>query len=135
MPKHETLDASIRKERDRLQKARDRLMQKKKTVDQELDSIEGELAAIKAYENAKGGKPTRALKRAVRPRRGRRGEKRQAVLDLFKQHPEGLSRGELLNLMGVKGNKSGEQSVSNALSALTKQSQLGRREGKYVPAT
>jgi hypothetical protein len=114
-------------------------MQKKKTVDQELDSIEDELAAIEAYDKAKGGQPKRAFKRApkraVGRRRARRGEKRQAVLDLVKQHPEGLSRGELLNLMGVKGDKAGEQSVSNALSALTKQQQLSRREGKYVPAT
>jgi hypothetical protein len=36
--------------------------------------------------------------------------------------------------MGVKGNKSGEQSISNALMALTKQNQLDRREGRYVPA-
>jgi hypothetical protein len=36
--------------------------------------------------------------------------------------------------MGVKGDKSGEQSVSNALSALTKQNQLGKKDGKYVPA-
>jgi len=56
------------------------------------------------------------------------------VVDLIKQHPGGLSRGEILNLMGLKGDKSGEQSVSNALLALTKQNQLGRREGKYVPA-
>jgi hypothetical protein len=44
------------------------------------------------------------------------------------------SSSKILNLMGVKGNKAGEQSVSNALMALTKQDQLGRREGKYVPA-
>ena len=51
---------------------------------------------------------------------------------MLRQRPDGLTRGELLILMGVKGNKSGEQSVSNALSALTKHDQLGRREGKYV---
>jgi hypothetical protein len=45
-----------------------------------------------------------------------------------------LSRGEILNLIGAKGDKSGEQSVSNALSALIKQNQLGKKEGKYVPA-
>jgi hypothetical protein len=36
--------------------------------------------------------------------------------------------------MGVKGDKSGEQSVSNALTELMKQNQLGRKNGKYVPA-
>jgi Fe2+ or Zn2+ uptake regulation protein len=74
----------------------------------------------------------RAAKRGAP--RARRGAKRQAVLGVVQQHPDGLTRGEILNLMGVKGNKSGEQSVSNALMALTKQNQLDRREGKYVPA-
>jgi Fe2+ or Zn2+ uptake regulation protein len=66
--------------------------------------------------------------------RSGRGEKRRAILELVNQHPDGLSRGEILNVMGVKGDKSGEQSVSNALSALTKQSELGKKDGKYVPA-
>jgi len=47
----------------------------------------------------------------------------------------GLTRGQLLEKMGVKGNKSGEMSVSNALTALTKSKQLRRAEGrKYVAA-
>jgi hypothetical protein len=36
--------------------------------------------------------------------------------------------------MGVKGNRSAEQSVSNALSALKKSEKVDSREGKYVPA-
>jgi hypothetical protein len=36
--------------------------------------------------------------------------------------------------MGVKGNRSAEQSVSNALSALKKSDKVNSREGKYVPA-
>ena len=55
-----------------------------------------------------------------------------AVLDIIRNHPEGLARGELLSLMGVKGNRSGEQSVSNALTALTKKNELARREGMYL---
>jgi transposase len=58
----------------------------------------------------------------------------RALLGVVQQHPDGVTRGEILTLMGVKGDKSGEQSVSNALMALTKQNQLDRREGKYVPA-
>jgi hypothetical protein len=34
--------------------------------------------------------------------------------------------------MGVKGKRSAEQSVSNALSALKKAGQLDSRDGKYV---
>jgi hypothetical protein len=62
------------------------------------------------------------------------GRHRQRGPNPKRPHPNGLSRGEILNLIGVKGDKSGEQSVSNALSALTKQNQLGRKDKKYVPA-
>lgn len=141
MRKQDTFGAFIKQERARLQKARDKALQKKAEIDRELEELESEITAITAYEQAKGGKPARAEKAAAKRagkrtggQRARRGEKRQAVLDVVKQHPDGLTRGEILKLMGVKGDKSGEQSVSNALSALSKQNQLGRREGKYIVA-
>jgi hypothetical protein len=34
--------------------------------------------------------------------------------------------------MAIKGDKTAEKSVSNALTALTKSNQVSRREGKYV---
>ena len=43
--------------------------------------------------------------------------------------------GELLEKMGLKGDKAGEMSVSDALIALTKNNQLMRRDGKYHAAT
>ena len=47
----------------------------------------------------------------------------------------GLTRGEILEKMGLKGNKSREMSVSNALTALTKSRQVRRNEKrKYVAA-
>jgi hypothetical protein len=134
MPKAETFEAFMKRERARLQKARDKAVRRKSEIDQELEALQRELTAINAYEKAKGGKSERAPKRGPRGARGRWGEKRQAILDLVKQHPEGLARGEILNLLGVKGDKSGEQSVSNALSALTKQNQLRRSEGRYIVA-
>jgi hypothetical protein len=36
--------------------------------------------------------------------------------------------------MGLKGNKAGEMSVSNALTALTKANQVTRRDRKYAAA-
>jgi hypothetical protein len=36
--------------------------------------------------------------------------------------------------MGLKGNKSGEMSVSNAVTALTKANQVTRRNGRYAAA-
>jgi len=46
----------------------------------------------------------------------------------------GLTRGEILEKMGLKGNKTGEMSVSNALTALTKANQVRRDGGKYHAA-
>jgi O6-methylguanine-DNA--protein-cysteine methyltransferase len=126
MPKAETFQAFMKRKRTRLQKARDKAAHKKAEVSRELEALERELTAIEAYDKATGGKAKPVAKRP----RSRTGEKRQAVLEIVSQHPDGLSRGEILNLIGVKG----EQSVSNALSALTKQNQLGKKDGKYVPA-
>jgi hypothetical protein len=46
--------------------------------------------------------------------------------------PEIFDRGR--ERMGLKGDKSGEMSVSNALTALTKANQVARRDGRYVAA-
>lgn len=148
MARQATFSTFIKKERARLDKARKDALASKAAVDKEIASIERELTALDAYQQAKGapgqrapgkrapgkrGPGKRAPAKAAR-RSGRRGEKRQAVLDLVTQNPDGLSRGEILVQMGVKGNRSAEQSVSNALSALKKSDKVGSREGKYVPA-
>jgi hypothetical protein len=138
-----TFASFIKKERARLDKARKGALAKKAAVDKEIDAIERELTAVDAYQQAKGiparrapGKRGPAKRGPAKARRttGRRGEKRQAVLDLIQKSPVGLSRGEILVQMGVKGNRSAEQSVSNALSALKKSDKVNSREGKYVPA-
>jgi DNA-binding transcriptional ArsR family regulator len=66
-------------------------------------------------------------------RRAPRGEKRRSVLDLI-QKSNGLTRGEILSNLGVKGDKSAEQSVSNALTALKKQNLVVSKDRKYVAA-
>lgn len=139
MARQATFATFIKKERARLDKARKEALANKAAVDKEVASLEMELSALDAYQQAKGAPVRRAsTKRASgkAPRRpgGRRGEKRQAVLDLIQKNPVGLSRGEILSQMGVKGNRSAEQSVSNALSALKKSAKVNSREGKYVPA-
>ena len=55
-------------------------------------------------------------------------------MQVIKDNPSGLNRGEILERMGLKGDKSGEMSVSNALTALTKANQVTRRDGRYVAA-
>jgi len=98
-----------------------------------LTAITREFEAIEAYEAAKKGKPAAARQGAGRGSRARSGSKRDQLLQLIKDG-HGLTRGEILEKMGLKGNKSGEMSVSNALTALTKGDQVARRDGKYVAA-
>jgi hypothetical protein len=138
MARQATFATFIKNERARLDKARKDAVANRAAIDKDLASIERELAALDAYRQAKGDKairaPKQAPKRAVRRASGRRGAKRQAVLDCIQQHPDGLSRGEILATMGVKGNRSAEQSVSNALSALKKSARVNSRQGKYFSA-
>jgi hypothetical protein len=67
-------------------------------------------------------------------RRGRRGSRREELLNLIRDG-NGLSRGDILERMGLKGDKSGEMSVSNALTALAKRNHVRREGGKYYPGS
>lgn len=86
-------------------------------------------------EAAKSGRSLPAPSGSARRRgtQARRGSKREALLDLIRQ-ANGITRGEILEKMGLKGDRAGEMSVSNALTALTKSNQI-RREGRnYLAA-
>lgn len=62
---------------------------------------------------------------------GRRtGSRRDSLLALIRENSGGLSRGEILEKMGLKGNNTGEMSFSNALTALTKTGQVNRDGGQ-----
>ena len=128
----------IRKERQILNREREQLQKR-------LAELEREVAAIDAYETATAKSasnqkarsrraPARKTKRNQPNAGTRRGGKRDALLQVLRENPEGLRRGEILVRLGVKGNKSGEMSVSNALATLTKTHQLARQDGKYLPA-
>src|SRR5437763_3601607 len=134
---------------DAIQQEREHLNRERTDLQKRLAEIEREIEAIEAYEATKAGKakpraPTKARARRTRaatPAQNKRrkaqtprGSKREALLKVVRDNPTGLRRGEILTRMGVKGNKSGEMSISNALTALTKKHQLARKEGKYVPA-
>ncbi len=54
------------------------------------------------------------------------------MLQVIGGEPNGLSRGQIFERMAIKGDKTAEKSVSNALTVLTKNNQVSRREGKYV---
>ncbi|HUC10849.1 MAG TPA: hypothetical protein VL985_10560 [Stellaceae bacterium] len=138
----------MERERERLNRERDQLMDQQKDLENKLDAINRELAAIDAYEAAKTGRvatPARqprstsqsgqsamqALATVAR-RRPQAGSRRETLLQVIGENPSGLSRGEIFERLGLKGDKSAEKSVSNALTALTKNSQVFRREGKYI---
>ena len=110
-------------------------------IEKKLAEIDRELAALDAYETAKRppkavlAKPPKATRRARIKRAGNRGSKRVSrrdeILKVVADHPEGLTRGQLLEELGLKGIKAGESSVSNALTGLTKGQQVLRKDGKY----
>jgi hypothetical protein len=132
----------IEQERARLTKAKDAVIAKKRSCDAEIATIDRELAAISAYERAKTDRaPSTGTRRSgIRTDRApstgtRRSGIRQDVLNAIKSHPEGISRADLLEAMGVKGEKSGEKSVSNALSALKKNMSIDSVDGKYKVTT
>jgi hypothetical protein len=125
----------IQQERERLDRERQDILRQHQELENKLAEIDRELEAIKAYEAAKTGKTTTSSRRQGRGGRGRsqapRGSRRDALLQTIRENPNGLKRGEILERMGLKGDKAGEMSVSNALTALTKANQVSRHEGRY----
>jgi len=123
----------IQQERERLDRERQDVLRQHEELENRLAEIDRELEAIEAYEAAKSGKIN--SRRQGRSGRGRsqapRGRRREALLQLMRENPNGLRRGEILERMGLKGDKAGEMSVSNALTALTKGNQVSRHEGRY----
>src|SRR5712692_9070646 len=127
----QTFETFIASERERLNKEREAILNQQHELEQKLAAINNEMRAIDAYEAAKSGKATPARQTGTRRApRARSGSKREQLLQVIKDGG-GLTRGEILEKMGLKGDKSGEMSVSNALTALTKGNQVARHEGKY----
>lgn len=125
----------MREERERLDQERQAIFNQQQELENKLAAINREMDAISAYESAKTGKQAAPARQARGGRtRARRGSKREQLLDLIRQHPDGLARKDILEKMGLKGDKSGEMSVSNALTALTKTNQVSRNEGRYRSA-
>jgi hypothetical protein len=130
----ETFEGFVARERERLNRERDAVFSEQQELEQKLAVINRELSAIDAYEAAKSGKAPASLPRTRAPRAGsgaRRGSRRGELINLIRQHPEGLARKDILERMGLKGDKAGEMSVSNALTALVKAAQVVRVDGRY----
>ena len=126
----------VQQERERLHRQREEVFNQQQELENKLTALNREFEAIDAYEAAKTGKAVRSARqsRGARVQRARRGSRREALLEVIRGNPDGLKRGEILERMGLKGDKAGEMSVSNALTVLTKSGQVSRHEGKYVAA-
>jgi hypothetical protein len=120
----------IDRERERLSRERQEISNQRRELDNRLAEIDREFQALEAYQAAKTGRPSG--RRTQMQRRARRGSRREELLSLIRQE-NGLSRGEILERMGLKGDKAGEGSVSNALNALLKRNQVRREGRKYYP--
>lgn len=126
----------VASERARLTDYREHCVAARGIADLEIARIDSEFAAIDAYEAAKagksnGGKIIAGLREAVgHAKRAPRGSRRAELLDIIRGS-NGLKRGEILDRMGLKGDKAGEMSVSNALTALTRTDALCREGGRY----
>jgi hypothetical protein len=127
----------IARERERLHAERDQVFSQQHELEQKLAGINNELRAIDAYEQAKTGNAAPAGQTRGRggQRTTQRGSRREGILRVIRDNPGGLSRGDILEKMGLKGNKQGEMSVSNVLTSLTKAGQVSRDGGKYRVGT
>jgi hypothetical protein len=122
-------EAFITKQRETLLAQRQALLDQQQTIQTQVDELDVMLSKFDVFE----GKAARRQARTRRSGGGRRNSKRDELLKII-TGSKGLTRGEILEKMGLKGNKAGEMSVSNALTALTKSKQVSRRDRKYVAA-
>ena len=112
----------------------------------EMKGIDAELAAIEAYESATTApapRKRRARKAdasapatpapAKRTRRRRRVSRRAEIVAAIASFgAAGAGRADIIRTLDVKGDKSAEQSVSNALAALKKSGEVAHQDGKYI---
>src|SRR6266567_474384 len=121
-------EAFITRQREALLAQREAIFTQQAELQAQLDEVNGMLAKFDVFEGKRAAPSTTRSRRASG---SRRGSKRDQLMQVIKDG-HGLTRGEILEKMGLKGNKTGEMSVSNALTALTKSNQVARRDGKYV---
>jgi hypothetical protein len=119
-----------------LKAEQERLTSRKQELETELAEIDSRLARITRYFT---DEPQASFRLSPpSPRKGDRhprGYVQQTVLKTISEHPQGLSRGEIIKLLATEG--IGEQSISNSLSALVEARKVilpQSRGGKYRSA-
>src|SRR5258707_15499124 len=126
----ETFATMVDKERERLRKALEDLRAKQQELQAQRATIESELDALDTYEAARSGK----AKKSKAASRAPRGSRQQSVLAVIAKSKKGMTRGDILQAMGLKGSEAGERSVSNALTALKKTKRVTSKDRKYLAA-
>jgi hypothetical protein len=130
MAEHTDIDAALKAEQERL-------ISRKQELEAEFSQIDRKLARINRYFDDEPQQPSRQSSPVSRiDNRHPRGFVQSTVLKTVAEHPQGLTRGELINLLKPQG--IGEQSISNALGALTDAGKITApqtRGGKYFSAT
>lgn len=127
---------ALEAERARIQARITEIHTQRDTLDDELTKLETELRAFDAYEHAKEGKaPARKGRTGPRgPRGPRKTGLKESVKNVIVSAPNGLSRGEIIELMGAKEDKKAQQSISNTLQILKKANEVQSKDGKYLAA-
>jgi hypothetical protein len=120
--------------RELMEGERTRLAARKDELRAELDQVEDELQRVEAYLNPPQSSYQRTGRLTPRPQANRapRGSVQTTVLETIKANPDGLTRKEIIDKLP----DTGEQSISNALSTLTKNHFITSqgRGGKYHAA-
>jgi hypothetical protein len=119
----------IEQERERIKEAIKAAKAKRQEAEAELERLDAQASAIAAYEAALKGKRVASPTSAPRTPWG---EKRGAILALIAEHPDGMTRAEIIDALQARGDKSAEQSISNALAALKKTGRLTQQGKQYT---
>lgn len=118
----------------------DRLNDRRKKISEEQELLHTEMTSVSAMVRALEpilGNAVPALPAPSRTtaagsgagKRSRRGSKREEILQMVSKATAPLTRSDIIQGFGGKGDKSVEMSISNALTALTKSNQLVRTSG------
>lgn len=116
--------ALMEKEAERLNEAIREAEKRRDIIDEEIAGYQREKKALIAYHNAL----TPSAKRST----GKRASRQDGVMSLLKDHTTGLKRADILDKLSLKGNKTGEQSISNALANLKKAGKITSKDGVYT---
>ena len=118
-------------ERQRLLEQLAELSNQMKAIDAQAAKLQIELNAIAAYESAKEGKTISKKSTSSRKTSTPQQGIRKIVLDIIASSPEGIKRSTLLDQSGAKGDKTKEQSITNAASALKRKGFITLENGLY----